>query len=325
MAPWMGPGGAGSPGSAATFPAPSGSSQPSYRLPMPVGGSAAPAVPGNGRPWPPFPGPPGAAPVEPSPAPAPSAGPQSIEDQILWTPGEVNQLANQKINQLDVGQQDALSQLQAQLAGTGAAGSLAEKTVDLSANTAAQSAAARSQAALDAKEANAKNLLEKRSQDIGLSSDAARNQLNWELGKLGASTATRGQDIGLTADQLASATAARGQDVTQRGQDVEQSLTGRNQDINTLDDLLRYYSAGRGQDAAANQTGLDAMLRGLGLQVEQRGQDIGGQNALAGLLSSNYFKGADLSQQNYWNQIAELDRLLNRLPAGGQGWNVSGG
>lgn len=226
----------------------------------------------------------------------------------MFNPAQVQQLANRPVNLITRSANDRIRELERQLAGTGAAGTLGDTRDRILRDAAAQSAEARTAAELGATRENAAYALQRQDQENQLRGQDLQTLLG--LGGLGVQA--RGQTLeheaergrqGLAWDtaNLQAGVAGRGQDLEQMIAELRANVEQRGQDIGHGVERGRQGLAARGQD-------IDWLSRLLGADVEQRGQDISGN--LTG-------RGQDI-QFGLGSRGQELDYLL-----GGRGQDVA--
>lgn len=235
----------------------------------------------------------------------------------LWSPGEVNQSANRRINQLVTGANDAIRDLEQRLAGTGAAGAVAERARDIWGQTAAAGAEARADTELAARQQNAEhrlaqiaNLLTRRGQDIGLVTEQGRQGLQRYLGDLSAAVGSRGQDVDWLQAQLSALVTGRAQDVAQRGQDLDYLLGRYGLDINQRGQDIQSGVAQRGQDIDLRRAVLASLAQALGIEAGQRGDEL------------RYLSTINNSAQDNFYRMLQLAMSLPSFAAGPAGQQI---
>lgn len=241
--------------------------------------------------------------------PSMPGGVDALPQQVL-NPGQVNQIANQGINQLSTGANDRIRQLEDRLAGTGASGALADQSDQILSETANQASGVRAQAGIDAARENAQyglarqqNQLQQRSQDMNY--NVAGGQLGAQQrgqdierennqGQLGLGYGQLGLQAGLGYGRLGLDTQlglgglglqSRGQDIQrelglgqigtqQRGQTLDYQLGVGNQQLGARGQDLNYSLGTRGQDVEARGQDTQSAIARLNAQLGARGQDL---------------------------------------------------
>jgi hypothetical protein len=100
---------------------------------------------------------------------------------------------------------------------------------------------------------------------------------------LNASTAERGQDVGLSEANLGSQTTQRGQDMSyntaNRGQDLDAAVANLGSQTTTRGQDMNAAQTYRGQDLGAAQSNMSGLLQRMGLATQERGQNLSAQQS----------------------------------------------